>query len=284
MKLFPGCTLLKRPVRRRVEISWGPALLIGLVFLYVSVIILLPVCALVIGAFQKGIEAVVEALSEVRFIAAIMQTLGIGLAVIAVHALFGLITAWVMVRHRFTGRAFLNSLVNLPFAISSVVVGYMLLLLFGRGSILAPLLTTIHFQVAFAVPGMVLATLFVTLPFMTRELIPVLEKVSIEQEFAAATLGANDWQIFWKITFPALRWGFLYGVTLTFARAVGEFGAVLVIGGGIQGLTETATVYIYNALDGREYVAAYSTALVLGLLSLVLVTIFYFLRKRKIKR
>jgi sulfate transport system permease protein len=147
----------------------------------------------------------------------------------------------------------------------------MLLLLFGRTGLLAPVLEALQIKVAFAVPGMVLATLFVTLPFMVRELVPVLEAFGIEQEQAAATLGANGWQTFWMVTFPALRWGFIYGVILTFARALGEFGAVLVVGGGIQGRTETATVFIFNALDHREYVGAYSAALVLGLLSLVLV-------------
>ena len=136
----------------------------------------------------------------------------------------------------------INGLIDLPFAVSPVVVGYMLLLLFGRQGLLAPVLQALDIRVAFAVPGMVLATLFVTLPFMIRELVPVLEAFGVQQEQAAATLGASGWTTFWRITLPALRWGFIYGVTLTLARALGEFGAVLVIGGGIQGRTETATL------------------------------------------
>jgi len=128
---------------------------------------------------------------------------------------------------------------------------------------------------------MILATLFVTLPFMAREVMPVLEAFGVEQEQAAATLGASGWQTFWMVTFPALRWGFIYGVILTFARALGEFGAVLVVGGGVQGRTETVTLFIYRALDERQYVGAYSAALVLGLLSLVLVIGTEFLRKRE---
>jgi sulfate transport system permease protein len=128
---------------------------------------------------------------------------------------------------------------------------------------------------------MVLATLFVTLPFMIRELIPMLEAFGIQQEQAAATMGANSWQIFWRITLPALRWGLIYGITLTFARALGEFGAVLVIGGGIQGRTETATLYIYRALDERQYVGAYSAAIVLGLISLALVIGTDIIRRRE---
>jgi sulfate transport system permease protein len=141
----------------------------------------------------------------------------------------------------------------------------MLLLLFGRNGALAPVLESLGIQVAFALPGMVLATLFVTLPFMIRELIPVLEAFDTRQEQAAATLGANGWQTFWRVTFPALRWGLIYGVTLTFARALGEFGAVLVIGGGVQGQTETATLFIYRALEERQYIGAYSASLALGL-------------------
>jgi sulfate transport system permease protein len=160
----------------------------------------------------------------------------------------------------------------------------MLLLLFGRNGLLAPILTAFDVRVAFALPGMILATMFVTLPFMIRELIPLLENFGITQEQAAATLGANGWQTFWKVTLPALRWGFIYGVTLTFARALGEFGAVLVIGGGIQGRTETATLYIYRALDERQYIGAYSAALLLGLFSLILVMATDIFRKMEKKR
>jgi sulfate transport system permease protein len=157
----------------------------------------------------------------------------------------------------------------------------MLLLLFGRNGILAPVLQALDIKVAFALPGMDLATLFVSLPYMVRELVPVLEAFDMKQELAAATLGASPWQIFWRVTFPGLRWGFIYGLTLTFARALGEFGAVLVIGGGIQGRTETATIYIYRALDERQYVGAYSAALVLGLFSLLLVMGTDLLRRRE---
>jgi sulfate/thiosulfate transport system permease protein len=147
----------------------------------------------------------------------------------------------------------------------------MLLLLFGRNGMFAPVLESLGIRIAFALPGMIIATLFVTLPFMIRELIPVIENFKVEQELAAATLGAKGWQIFFRVTLPALRWGFIYGITLTFARALGEFGAVLVIGGGIQGRTETATLFIFRALDERMYTAAYSAALALGLLAFILV-------------
>lgn len=261
--------------------TWIRRALIAVVALYVGLLILAPLGALVVGAFGRGILPVIQALSQPDVLAAFGRTLWIGLLVVGIHAVFGTLVAWVLARHRFAGRDLLNSLIDLPFAISPVVVGYMLLLLFGRTGLLAPLLEALNLRVAFSMPGMVLATLFVTLPFMIRELIPVLQAFDIQQEKAAATLGASGWQIFWRVTLPALRWGFIYGLTLTFARALGEFGAVLVIGGGVRGRTETATLYIYRALDERQYTGAYSAALLLGLLSLALVLGTDLLRKRE---
>jgi sulfate transport system permease protein len=255
--------------------------LIAVVIAYVGLLILAPLVALAAGAFQEGLGAIVRSLNRPEILSAFGLTLWISLIVVVVHTIFGTLVAWVFVRHRFPGRRLINGLIDLPFAISPVVVGYMLLLLFGRNGLLAPLLAALNIKVAFALPGMILATLFVTLPFIVRELVPILENFGVQQEQAAATLGASGWQIFWRVTLPALRWGFIYGITLTFARALGEFGAVLVIGGGIQGRTETATLYIYRALDEREYIGAYGAALVLGLFSLLLVMGSDILRKRE---
>jgi sulfate transport system permease protein len=262
---------------------WRRRLLIAIVVTYVTILVLAPIAALISGALAEGLGAVVRALSQPDVLSAFWRTLSIALITVVVHSLCGTALAWVMVRHRFPGRQLLNGLIDLPFAVSAVVVGYMLLLLFGRTGLLAPVLQALNLKVAFALPGMILATLFVTLPFMVRELIPVLKEFGVEQEQAAATLGASGWQIFWLVTFPALRWGFIYGLTLTFARALGEFGAVLVIGGGVQGRTETATLYIFRALDERQYVGAYSAALVLGLLSLAIVLGSDLLRKQEKK-
>jgi sulfate/thiosulfate transport system permease protein len=264
--------------------SWARGLLIGVVFLYVGLLILSPIIALILGAFKEGLGAIFQALTQPEVLEAFWLTIKISLFVVAIQLVFGTLVAWVLVRDNFRGRELINGLIDMPFAISPVVVGYMLLLLFGRNGLLAPVLTRLDIKVAFAVPGMVLATLFVTLPFMIRELIPMLEAFGILQEQSAATMGASNWQIFWRITLPALRWGIIYGVSLTFARALGEFGAVLVIGGGIQGRTETATLYIYRALDERQYVGAYSAALVLGVLSLVLVVGTNLLRRHETNR
>jgi sulfate transport system permease protein len=255
----------------RAGASWLKWLLIGIVVAYLTALIVAPLGALLAGAFAGGPGAIVAALGEPDVLSAFWRTLLISLIVVFVHVTCGTAVAWVLVRHRFRGRRVLNGLIDLPFAVSPVVAGYMLLLLFGRRGLLAPVAEALGVKVAFALPGMVLATLFVTLPFMVRELMPVLAAFGVEQEQAAATMGASGWQTFWHVTFPALRGGFIYGVTLTFARALGEFGAVLVIGGSVQGQTETATLYIFRALDDRQYIGAYGAALVLGAISLALV-------------
>ena len=267
--------------RARLFDTWRRRLLIGVVVLYAGVLILAPLAGLVSGAVAHGLGAIASALLQPDVLRAFGLTLEIAGIVVVVHAVFGTAVAWVLARHNFRGRRLVNGLIDLPFAVSAVVVGYMLLLIFGRTGLLGPALDRMGIKIAFAVPGMALATLFVSLPFMIRELLPVLEAFGVEQEQAAATLGASGWQTFWWVTFPALRWSFLYGVVLTFARALGEFGAVLVIGGAVQGLTETATLYIYRALDQRDYVGAYSAALVLGFLSLVLVTGIDVARRRE---
>jgi sulfate/thiosulfate transport system permease protein len=258
-------------------VSWG---LIVIVIAYVSILILAPLVALTFSAFEKGVGAIFSSFGQSFVLLSFWNTLWISLIVVIIHSIFGTMVAWVFVRHRFPGRDFINGLIDMPFAVSPVVAGYMLLLLFGRNGLLAPFVEATGIRVAFAFPGMVLATLFVTLPFMIRELVPVLEAFDTSQEKAAATLGANGWQTFWRVTFPALRWGMIYGVTLTFARALGEFGAVLVIGGAAQGRMMTTTLFIYHAIEERQYIGAYSAALALGLFSLVLVLGSDWLRRK----
>lgn len=272
----------QRPVdwRRR----WLRRLLISIVFAYIAVLIVAPIGGLAVGAFAEGLGPLLTTFRDPQVLRSFGLTLQISLLVVVVQTIFGAIVAWILVRDTFPGKKIINGLIDLPFAVSPVVVGYMLLLLFGRQGVLAPVLKALDIRVAFAVPGMVLATAFVTLPFMIRELVPILQAFGVQQEQAAATLGASGWTTFWRVTLPALRWGFIYGITLTLARALGEFGAVLVIGGGIQGRTETATLFIYRALDERQYVSAYSAALALGVFSLLLVLGTEFLRRREERR
>jgi sulfate transport system permease protein len=278
----PASTDITSVTKRLPELrgKWAGWILITLVFAYVALLILAPLAALTVNAFDKGAGAVFSSLGQPLVLQAFWNTIWIALVVVLTHSIFGTIVAWVLVRHRFPGRDLIDGLVDMPFAVSAVVAGYMLLLLFGRNGLLVGLVEATGIRVAFAFPGMVLATLFVTLPFMIRELIPVLEAFDIRQEKAAATLGASGWQTFWLVTFPALRWGMIYGVTLTFARALGEFGAVLVIGGAAQGKMMTTTLFIYHALEERQYIGAYSAALALGLFSLILVLGSDWLRRR----
>jgi sulfate transport system permease protein len=192
--------------------------------------------------------------------------------------------AWTLVRHDFPGKSLLNGLVDIPFAISPVVVGYMLLLLFGRNSAIYPLLERWDYRVPFATPGMFLATFFVCFPFMIREMVPVIQNLDEQQEFAAATLGASSWTRFWRIIFPQLKSGLIYGMMLTLARAIGEFGAVLVIGGGVQGRTETATLFIFRSMEERRYIEAYTAALLLGAFSVLIVFLADWLKSRQEKK
>src|SRR5581483_7274311 len=240
------------------------------VALYLGVLVLAPLAMLVSGALGDGPLAALRAIVQPDVLAAIGRTLLVAAVAVAMHAVFGTALAWVLVRHRFRGRRVANALIDLPFAVSPVVAGYMLILLFGRRGVLGPLVAAAGARVVFAMPGIIFATVFLTLPLMVRELVPAIEALGRQAEEAAATLGATPTQTFVRVTAPALRTAFVLGLVATFARALGEFGAVLVVGGGLQGSTETATLFIYRALEERETVPAYSLALVLSGASVLL--------------
>lgn len=264
----------------RKDRGWGPKFLVVLVVSYVALLVIAPISALVSGVLQNGLPAIVSALTAEQLWQSFVLSLEIALGVVAIQAVLGSITAWVIVRQNFLGKSLFNGVIDIPFAISPVVVGYMLLLLFGRNGTLYPILDVLDIQVAFALPGMFLATLFVSLPFMIREMIPVIQNLDRAQELAASTLGANGWTTFRRIIFPALRTALFYGIALTMARAMGEFGAVLVVGGGVQGRTATTTLYIFHALEERQYVEAYTAAILLGLGSVFIVSIADWVRHR----
>ncbi len=255
----------------QMEKGLGAWVLIAVMVIYVIILIVGPIIALASGAFQDGVMPAVRSISTGVFSNALMLTLRISVLVVVIQLLLGTMIAWMLVRHEFVGKSLLNGLIDIPFAVSPVVVGYMLLLLFGRNSPLFPLLDRWDYRVAFNTPGMFLATLFVCFPFMIREMVPVIQNLDRHQEYAASTLGANQWTRFWRIIFPQLKSGLIYGMTLTLARAIGEFGAVLVIGGGVQGRTETATLFIFRSLEERRYIEAYSAALLLGAFSVLIV-------------
>jgi sulfate transport system permease protein len=205
----------------------------------------------------------------------------IAVITVVVVTIFGVITAWVLARQRFLGRGLLNALVDLPFAVSPVTVGIMAVLLFGTGGWFADFFSARGIQIIFAVPSMVIVTIFIAIPFVIREVVPVLEEVGTEEEDAARTLGASSWKSFRKVTIPNIRWALLFGIALSTARAIGEIGAVLIVSGSLQGKTETATLYIFRALEERQDASAYVVALTLAAVSVILlVAIEAFKRKR----
>jgi sulfate transport system permease protein len=246
-----------------------PIVLITIVLLYLALVLVIPLVALIYEAFHKGFEPFFTALGTSELQSAVRLTLLIATIVLPVNTIFGLCAAWVIARNRFPGRALLLSTIDLPFAISPVVAGLMIVLLYGRNGWFGPFLANIDVKIVFAWPGIVLATLFVTLPFVVREVIPVLEDMGTDQEDAAHTLGANDWQTFWRITLPHIRWGLLYGVLLTNARAMGEFGAVAVVSGSILGRTQSLPIFVEQAYKNYETEAAFGSAVILALLALV---------------
>ncbi len=180
--------------------------------------------------------------------------------VLIVNVIFGTVTALVLVRQRFIGQTVMSGLIDLPFAVSPVITGFMLILLFGPGTILGTFFGEADIKVLYALPAMILVTLFVTFPFVVRELTPVLQTIGTEGEEAARTLGASEWYVFLKVTLPAIRWGLVYGATLTVARSIGEFGAILVVSGNVLMLTQTATMHIYQSYIDFNYLGAYAVA------------------------
>ncbi|MCI3281087.1 sulfate ABC transporter permease subunit CysW [Synechococcus sp. PCC 6717] len=249
--------------------SWIQGGLIAIALTYLSLVLLIPFANVIFQAFRKGVMPFLENLTEPDFLHALWLTFALAVVVVPINTVFGLCAAWAIARHRFRGRTLLLSIIDLPFSISPVVAGLMLVLVYGRNGWLGGWLQAVDLRIIFAFPGMVLATAFVSLPFVAREVIPVLEEIGTEQDEAAKTLGANDWQTFWRVTLPNIRWGLLYGVLLTNARAMGEFGAVAVVSGNVAGLTQSLPLFIEDAYKNYNTESAYAAAIILGLLALV---------------
>jgi sulfate/thiosulfate transport system permease protein len=240
---------------------------------YLFVLLALPIGLIFRRAFQDGFGPAWDAVTTPAAKHALLVTLMIAAIAVPANTIFGIICAIAVVRRRFPGKNLVNAVVDLPLALSPVVVGLAFLLLFGTGGWLEGL----PFDVVFALPGMVLATIFVSLPFVVREVVPVLREIGTEQEQAAATLGAGGWQIFRRVTFPAIRWAVAYGVVLTTARALGEFGAVSVVSGRLIGKTESLTLHVEERYQSFDYVGAYAASVLLAMLAvatLVAMTVF----------
>ena len=244
---------------------WG---LRGLAFAYLGLLLLAPVAMIFYKTFEHGLGPPLEAISSPDALHAIWLTLLMVAVAVPLNTVFGVGCALLLVRHRWRGNALIDGVINLPFAISPIVIGLSLFLLYGQQGWFGPTLAEWGIQVLFSTPGMILAGVFVSLPFVVRETIPVLEEIGDEQEQAAATLGAGAWQAFWRVTLPAIRWGVAYGVVLTTARVLGEFGAVTIVSGQISGRTETLPLFVAKAFEQFDEGAAYAGAIVLALLAL----------------
>ncbi len=239
---------------------------------YLVLILVAPVAMVFYRTFQHGLEPVWAAISNPDAVHALWLTVLITLIAVPANTVFGVLMAMILVRRRWRGKTLVSALIDLPLALSPVVVGLSLILVWGRTGWWGEWLGAHGFQIIFAVPGMVLATIFVSLPFVVREVVPVLRAAGTEQEQAAATLGASPLQIFWRITLPAIRWGVVYGVVLTTARCLGEFGAVSVVSGNVVGRTETLTLHVQNEFQHFDLVGAYAASVVLALMAIATVT------------
>ena len=246
---------------------------------YLAALLVVPVGLVVYRAFSDGVGDFLAAITTPEAMHALWLTVLIALIAVPANTVFGVLCALAIVRRRFRGHGLVNSIVDLPLALSPIVVGLALVLVYGRNGWWGGWLIDNGFQVIFALPGMVLATIFVSLPFVVREVVPVLREIGDEQEEASATLGASSWQTFWRVTLPAIRWGVAYGVVLTTARALGEFGAVSVVSGRIAGRTETMTLHVEERFQSFDLTGAYASSVVLALLAVATLLAMTLLRK-----
>jgi sulfate transport system permease protein len=262
--------------KRRVvttEAPWVRWTLIGIALVFLLLFLVLPLAAVFAEALRKGFGAYFEALKEPDAWSAIRLTLITAAIAVPLNLVFGVAAAWCIAKYEFKGKAFLTTLIDLPFSVSPVVAGLIYVLMFGAQGWFGPWLAAHNIKIIFAVPGIVLATVFVTFPFIARELIPLMQAQGNEEEQAAIVLGANGWQTFWYVTLPNIKWGLIYGVILCNARAMGEFGAVSVVSGHIRGQTNTMPLHVEILYNEYQSVAAFAVASLLALLALVTLVI-----------
>src|SRR4249920_2892584 len=247
-------------------VRWG---LIALALTFLGLFLLVPLAAVFTEALRKGLAAYFAALSEPDAVAAIQLTLLVAAIAVPANLIFGVAAAWAIAKFEFKGKSVLITLIDLPFAVSPVVSGLIYVLMFGLQGWFGPWLQAHDIKIIFAVPGIVLATIFVTFPFVARELIPLMQAQGSEEEEAARVLGASGWQMLWRVTLPKIKWGLLYGVILCNARAMGEFGAVSVVSGHVRGATNTMPLYVEILYNEYHFAAAFAVASLLASLALV---------------
>ncbi|MGI9026276.1 MAG: sulfate ABC transporter permease subunit CysW [Burkholderiaceae bacterium] len=260
-----------------------PIALIALALAYVAVALLVPLAAVFVEAFRKGAAYYFAAIAEPDALSAIRLTFTAAAIAVPANLIFGVSAAWAIAKFDFRGKAILITLIDLPFSVSPVVSGLVYVLIFGLQGWLGPWLSAHDVKIIFAVPGIVLATIFVTFPFVARELIPLMQAQGREEEEAAVVLGASGWQTFWRVALPNVKWGVLYGVILCNARAMGEFGAVSVVSGHIRGTTNTLPLHVEILYNEYNFAAAFACASLLALLALVTLVIKTVVERRYLK-
>lgn len=254
--------------------------ILGLGFL--ALLLVAPLVIIFFETFKDGIQPPLDAITSTNGLHALKLSLLMVVIAVPLNTIFGVACALLLVRHKWKGNGLIDSVINLPFALSPVVIGLALYLLYStNGGWFGPTLAEAGLEVLFSVPGMVLASIFVSLPFVVRETVPVLQEIGTEQEQAASTLGANAWQTFWRVTLPAIRWGVAYGVVLTTARVLGEFGAVTIVSGSISGKTETLPLFVSKEFERFSEPGAYGASLVLALLALMTLLAMNLLKRKE---
>ena len=243
--------------------------LISVTLLFLAIFLILPLIVIFIEAFHKGLVAYITSIKDTETLAAINLTLITAAIAVPLNMLFGIAAAWFISKFKFKGKSILITLIDVPLSISPVIVGLSYILVFGIHSWIGEWLSNYGIKIIFAVPGIILSTIFVTFPLVAKQLIPLMQEQGIEEEEAALVLGASGWQIFWHITLPNIKWGLLHGILLSSARAMGEFGAVSVVSGHIRGLTNTMTLHIEILYNEYHFVTAFAVASLLTLLALI---------------
>jgi sulfate transport system permease protein len=254
--------------------------LIGLTLAYLGVFLVVPLLAVFVKALEQGVTVYWAAISDPVALAAIQLTVLTAAIAVPLNVLFGVMASWAVAKFEFPGKQLLITLIDLPFSVSPVISGLIFVLLCGRQGVFGPWLAGHEIKIVFALPGIVLATIFVTFPYVARELIPLMQAQGTDEEEAALTLGANGWQTFWRVTLPSVKWGLLYGVILCNARAMGEFGAVSVVSGHIRGLTNTIPLHVEILYNEYQFTAAFAVASLLCLLALVTLIAKYAIERK----
>lgn len=270
------------PSRKSIteEPRWVRYALIAIALTFLTLFLFVPLISVFYEALKKGVEVYFAAITDPDALAAIKLTLTATAIAVPLNLVFGVAAAWAIAKFEFKGKNILITLIDLPFSVSPVIAGLIFVLVFGMQGWLGPWLAEHDIRIIFAVPGIVLATLFITVPFIARELIPLMQAQGTEEELAAVALGANGWQLFWRITLPNIKWGLLYGIILCNARAMGEFGAVSVVSGHIRGSTNTLPLHVEILYNEYNFAAAFAVASLLALLALITLAIKTFIESK----